>query len=81
MRLYRNVKTEKEKPEKPGGKEGGRTGEERKGDRKRESSLVFFSFGIQFPHSLTFRQIAADTNQMKLLKQPWTWQCLSFHII
>lgn len=80
MRFYRNVKTEKEKPKKPRGEreESGRSGKEkRRGERERQK-LTTFSSGIQFPHQLTVSQKAAYTNQMKLFKQSWKWQCFGF---
>lgn len=69
------------KLKKPGGereeKREEKRGKERGSTRKIEKFSIF-SFGISFPHNLTFRQIAANTNQMNLFTQSWTWWCFGF---
>ena len=67
-------KGKRSKKRRRGGRKGGGRGE--RGERGRQKSLTTFTtfpLGIQFPHNLTFRQIAANTNQMKLFKQSWIW--------
>lgn len=68
----RNQKSLEEKGKKVGGVE-----RKREGERERQK-LTTFSSGIQFPHQLTVSQKAAYTNQMKLFKQSWKWQCFGF---
>lgn len=61
-----------------GGEGGGKKGRgKREAGRERES---IFSFGIQFPRNLTYRQIAANTNQMKLFNHGHSG-ALGFYVI
>lgn len=78
-------KQKKRNQKRPGGEREerrGKEGESGGGGQRRglegERKLKIFSFGIQFLHNLTLRQIAATTNQMKLFKQLWTWWYFGF---